>query len=182
MATNDSKPASTPRQLSFADGLQVPLTKGEFVIIDLIDADLTKQRWHFDRAVNNHSGYARGTKYVDGREPRVLMHRMIMSRKLGHDLDSGEIVDHINGDSLDNRRSNLRLATQSENVQNSRISTRNTSGYKGASWDKNRQKWYCRITVNKQVIYLGRFDTAEEAHVAYCEAAKKYHCEFARFE
>lgn len=91
-------------------------------------------------------------------------------------------IDHANGDRRDNRLSNLRLCTISENRWNSKIRERNTSGYKGVTWDVNRKKWMAQIMAHRRKRHLGRFNTREEAHAAYQAAALKLHGEFARFE
>lgn len=106
-----------------------------------------------------------------------LLHRVLMNA--GH----GEFVDHANGDTLDNRRSNLRKCTKRQNQQNSR--KRRT--YCGRP-TKNRLKgahpqgkrWSARIRIDGRYHYLGSFDTEESAHAAYCEAARAHHGEFAR--
>ena len=91
-------------------------------------------------------------------------------------------VDHINGDPTDNRISNLRLATRAENGRNRKISKANTSGYKGVWWDNARSRWRAAIRIDGVKTALGCFPDPETAHAAYCEAASKYHGEFARFE
>jgi hypothetical protein len=87
-------------------------------------------------------------------------------------------IDHINGNPSDNRLSNLREATNAENVRNSKLRRDNTHGLKGVSLVKNR--YFSRIAVNRQRIYLGCFRTPAEAHAAYVAAAAKFHGEFAR--
>ena len=101
-----------------------------------------------------------------------LLHRTV-AKRMGLDLLNQ--IDHINGDKLDNRRENLRSATQSQNSMNSRI--KNKTGYKGVT--KTNQKWGAQIKVNGQQIWLGTFNTPEEAHDAYREAAEQYFGEFA---
>jgi hypothetical protein len=90
-------------------------------------------------------------------------------------------VDHINAVKDDNRFSNLREATCSQNMHNQGKRKHNTSGFKGVSYHKAARKWTAQIKVNWKCNYLGLFKTPEEAHAAYCEAAKKHHGEFARF-
>jgi len=114
-------------------------------------------------------GGAKNSKFVS-------LHRLIMNA-----LD-GDIVDHVNGDTCDNRKCNLRLCSRKENTRNMKRKCNNTSGYKGVHWAKKQRKWSAHIRVDYKVIYLGAFDTAELAYSAYCEAAKKYFGEFARLK
>jgi HNH endonuclease/AP2 domain len=86
-------------------------------------------------------------------------------------------IDHIDGNKANNRWENLREATPSQNVANSRRNRKNKSGFKGVH--AQHGKWVASITVNGRCIYLGYFDTPEEAHAAYCKAALKHHAEFA---
>lgn len=93
----------------------------------------------------------------------------------------GMVVDHINGDTLDNRRSNLRICTTSENGMNATIGKRNTSGYKGVSgYPSKLRPWTAMITYQQQKVFIGNFDTKEEAALAYNKKAKEYFGEFAR--
>lgn len=92
------------------------------------------------------------------------------------------IVDHVNGVKSDDRIGNLRKASHTENMRNSKTRTDSVSGLKGACLDKRSGKYVSSITVNRKRIYLGRFDNAEDAHMAYCENARKHFGEFARFE
>lgn len=89
-------------------------------------------------------------------------------------------LDHINGERDDNRIVNLRLATRAQNNMNARRPCSNTSGYKGASFC--RGKWDARIGIDGKDVYLGSFDTPEEAHAAYANAASKVFGEFARLD
>lgn len=89
-------------------------------------------------------------------------------------------IDHINLDPSDNCWTNLRLATHSQNGSNKRRAAGNTSGFKGVSWDKNRKKWAAKIKVKGKAMTLGRFNTAETAYDAYCDAARKHFGQFAR--
>lgn len=86
-------------------------------------------------------------------------------------------IDHINGDPLDNRFCNLREATRHQNMHNTKKRA-GTSRYKGVS--KSFGKWKAQIRANGNPIHLGQFATEEEAHAAYCKAAKELHGEFAR--
>jgi hypothetical protein len=88
----------------------------------------------------------------------------------------GKFIDHINGNSLDNRKSNLRICAPSENSGNSRGHRDSLTGYKGVTFDKQRQKWVATI----QGRFLGRFEKIEDAGLAYDLAAKKVFGEFAK--
>lgn len=150
--------------------LQIPLTKGYVAIVDDCDADLTKRKWRY------LEGYAKSGS-------SDWMHRVILERAIGRQLLKEERCDHIDRNKLNNRRSNLRVAAHSQNMCNRQ--TRNKSGYRGVrpypSYKQSPTAWIAKIKVDGKQIYLGRFATAEEAHVAYCEAALLYHGEFANF-
>lgn len=90
-----------------------------------------------------------------------------------------EFVDHVNGITTDDRISNLRLATPTENTCNRHNFKRNKSGYRGVCFDRSRNKWMAAIQKNGVVKNLGRFQTAEQAFIAYCKAARALHGEFA---
>lgn len=87
-------------------------------------------------------------------------------------------VDHINGNTLDNRRENLRCCTHAENMRNRGKSVNNKSGYRGVTFHNRDRKYQAQIKVDNKRLFLGYFETAEEAHFAYSEASKKYHGEF----
>jgi hypothetical protein len=89
------------------------------------------------------------------------------------------LVDHINGNGLDNRRANLRLATSAQNNYNRRITSRRTSKYKGVDYHASKRAYRARITVDKKKIFLGHFPDESSAARAYDVAAKKHHKEFA---
>lgn len=118
--------------------------------------------WHVEQKGNTQ--YARGR--VDGEF--VYMHRLLTEAPDGID------VDHANGNGLDNRRGNLRLATRSQNQGNMR--TRRGKRFKGVTFYKRTGKWMARI----QHRHLGYFETEEEAAAAYNEAAAETWGEFAR--
>lgn len=92
--------------------------------------------------------------------------------------DNTKLVDHINGNPLDNRRNNLRICTNTENARNCKLSKNNTSGYVGVRLEKSG-RWRARIMVDHKEIYLGTYETKEEAIKARQEAEKKYYGEFA---
>lgn len=90
------------------------------------------------------------------------------------------LVDHRDRDRTNNRWDNIRNASYSENAANQALSPRNTSGFKGVSWNADGRRWQAHIMVNKKSIYLGLFDKPEDAAEAYMVAAVKYFGEFAR--
>lgn len=161
--------------------ITIQLTRGYETLVSECDGDLRNYRWQ--PQINKHHVCAcKSEKRIDGKRPITYMHRVILARILERELVKGEQVDHINGNALDNRRENLRLAIGSQNNYNSRRYKNNTTGYKGVYFIKARRRWAAHIQVEGKNIYLGYFKTPEDAYVAYCEAAKKYFGEFARLE
>jgi phage-related protein len=106
-------------------------------------------------------------------------HRLAWYFATGCDPASYQI-DHINGDGLDNRIANLRLASSSENQRNIGLRANNTSGFKGVHLHRESGRWRAVIYINKRQVHLGAFPTPELAHMAYCKAAAELHGEFAR--
>lgn len=98
---------------------------------------------------------------------------------MGHSSNRKILIDHISKDRLDNRKSNLRTVSKSQNSLNTKLRKDNKSGCRGISWDKERNKWFVRIAVNRKNIALGRYKDIGDAINAYNEAAKKYHGKFA---
>lgn len=112
-----------------------------------------------------------------GRHKKIhMMHRAVM----GLNPERFPSVDHINHNGLDNRKSNLRVCTNSENGRNKSAQGNNASGYKGVSWKGRDKRWRATIRAMGKHIHLGTFDTPEAAADAYDKAALKYHGEFAR--
>lgn len=160
----------------------IPLTQGRFAIVDSIDADFVNQ-WKW--CVANLHGYWYATRGINIGNRKVIgisMHRLILERACNRTLLSTELCDHVNGNTLDNRRENLRIATKQQNKINSKTRNDNTSGYKGISWDKKHQKWRARIMIAGKSIHIGYFETREQAYAEYCNYAKTYHGEYARLD
>lgn len=151
----------------------IMLTNGNRAIIDDLDYDLVQGRtWMEGKSFVYAKDYLGkiGGKY---KWRTVLLHRLIMNPP------SKKVVDHINGDILDNRRDNLRVCLNKQNVRNAKLATTNTSGYKGVSWSRQRRKWVATIYHTKS-INLGGFDTKEKAALAYDRAAKLLFGKYAR--
>lgn len=159
------------------DTITIQLTKGQQTVISAIDADLADFKW---TTLSARDGvyYAYRMSAMPNRTA-VLLHRVILERVTGRPLARTEFVDHIDGNRLDNRRANLRVATKSENGRNRGRQRNNTSGFKGVTWEKERGKWVAAIMVGGKQAKLGRFDTPEEAYAAYCTAARELHGKFA---
>jgi hypothetical protein len=142
----------------------ISLTQGQYAIVDRSKFEFLMQwNWqaHWNEKVSNF--YAGG--WISGRPTRVRvkMHRFLLGLKAG----DGLIVDHINHDTLDNRLSNLRIVTTSENGLNRKgPMSNNRSGFVGVSWDEPRGKWKAYVGVAGVKEYLGLFHTPEEAYSA----------------
>ena len=91
-------------------------------------------------------------------------------------------IDHKDGNRLNNKIENLRPVTTQQNMFNAKGQAGSSSKYKGVCWDKARGKWRARIVVNEKEMYLGRYDTEEEARDAYTFAAEELHGEYRRHE
>jgi hypothetical protein len=108
---------------------------------------------------------------------RHQVHRIIFLMQHGY---LPKVVDHINGNTQDNRIENLRAATYTENQRNSRINKNSSSGVKNVVWHKQRQKWSVRILVNKKTKSFDLYDDIELADLVAQEARNKYFGSFAR--
>jgi len=102
----------------------------------------------------------------------IYAHRVAWAIHYG-EWPSGQI-DHINGERTDNRIENLREVTSQENARNRRRTERNTSGIVGVSWSKRKRKWFARIGVNGEDVFLGHFDCKQDAAYARKAAERKY--------
>ncbi len=165
----------TPSEQSYRE---IPLTRGLSAKVDAADYEwLSQWKWCVIKTSTAYYAVRSVWHKVDKRYYFLLMHRVIM----GLEREDKRVVDHIEtGNTLDNRRSNLRIATRSQNNCNSRKRRNNSSGYKGVSFHKQSGKWIALIGMDGKDIFLGSYSTPEEAYAVYCEATKKYHGEFAR--
>ncbi len=141
---------------------QIALTQGKFALVDDADFEYLNQfHWCY-----SNSGYAMRYK-------AILMHREILGTPKGFD------TDHINYNKLDNRRSNLRIATKSQNQSHSGLRKDNTSGATGVYWDKRAKKWFAQIYAENKKIHLGYFLNIGGAILARKWGEKLYLKEFA---
>lgn len=156
--------------------IEIQLTREYIALIDTEDIDLAHVSWC--ATVRGELVYAkRGVKQPTS--ATYYLHRVIAERMTGRALQRNERVDHKNGNTLDNRRANLRLSSPAQNSRNSRRRP-NASGFKGVRRHKTG-RWFAVIRTDGKRLYLGTFDSPEEAHEAYKAAALKYHGEFANF-
>lgn len=142
-------------------------TKGEKFYFDLEDYDLIKDyHWFSDK-----DGYIKSDDKLN-KQRNLLMHRLVMN------CPSNMIIDHIKHNIKDNRKSELRIVTHSENNKNQCMKLNNTSGVTGVSFDKNTNKWNAYITVNYKRINVGYYKSFEDALRARKEAEEKYFGEY----
>lgn len=152
----------------------VPLTRGYSAIVDDEDFELVS-RWSWCAFPSNGNIYAMArTSRKDGPRRSIFMHRVI--NKTPGPLHT----DHINGDTLDNRRANLRSVTRAQNQWNRRPDREGTSKFRGVSWQAKSGKWLAMIQANKKRRYLGLFSNERDAAQAYASAAAELFGEFNR--
>ena len=154
----------------------IPLTKGLITIVSVDDYEkLSAHRWQAHLSPTSKSFYAVRSAVINGKQHRIAMHREILGLKVG-DLRTG---DHIFPfDTLDNRKSNLRIATNAQQQINKRKRKNNRSGFKGVSKSNTCSSFVAQIQINKKGLYLGSYRSAEDAYKAYCDAADKLHGKF----
>lgn len=164
---------STPINPSYRE---IPLTQGKVALVDEADFEwLSQWKWYAKLKKSSGYFYARRNDKKGAKHSVIELHRAIMGLQGGDRRN----VDHINHDTLDNRRSNLRVCTSAQNTRNSRRRSDNLSGFKGVHFHSSSQKWAAQIRVNGKAIHLGLRDTPAEAHKLYCTAAKEHFGEFA---
>ena len=152
---------------------KIKLTQDKYVLVDDEDyAMLDKYDWHAKRTPKTFYA-ARQIREKNGKQTTLRMHRFLINAPKESE------VDHKDGNGLNNQKFNLRLATHSQNMMNKSKQVRNTSGFKGVSWDKTHKKWQAYITLNRIQKNLGYFKSKQEAHQARSGATPVYHKEFA---
>lgn len=140
----------------------IPLDKGLWARVDSEDAAFAAQ-WNWKAHEHGYAVWRKNKILRDNGTTHFRMHRLILGRMLGRELNKGEMVDHINHDRLDNRRSNLRVCTTLQNSHNFKKYKGSTSKYKGLCWDKTRNKWKVEIRFDQIKYMVGRFDDEDEA-------------------
>jgi hypothetical protein len=148
----------------------IPVGNRHIAKIDEADHEMLSQfKWRLAA-----HGYACCTLKSSGRSRVVTMHRMIMLP------DPGQLIDHANGDPLDNRRENLRLADNSTNQANRHaLLDHSSSRFKGVTWNRGLQKWQAQIKVDGRSRHLGLHADEREAARAYDAAARRHFGEYA---
>lgn len=165
-----SVPATRVNHPDFTNSISIRVNNGYFTLIDVEDLSLfLKYTWSRDS-----EGYIRHCFRRKGGTGALLLHRLIMGAA------KGQKIDHVNHNPSDNRRCNLRLATTSQNGQNSLKPRRpSSSRFKGVRFDPKRRYWMARILVDGKRLYVGCHQNEEDAARAYNAAAIQYFGEFA---
>ena len=154
---------------------EIELSQGRFTLVDDEDYDWLNH-WKWSAALNYKTGkyYAQRNEVNElGLIRPVLMHRVIMGAA------KGQLIDHKNGNSLNNCRYNLRPCTNSQNMANHGPQVNNTSGYKGVAWNKINKRWIAQIAIMRKITYLGTFTDKADAARAYDKKAYELFGEFA---
>ena len=148
---------------------EIPLTKGKVTLVDDLDYEWLNQ-WHWFYCSD---GYARRSVRFGKVIVTIYMHRLIV--KCSNDKQ----IDHRNLNKLDNRRSNLRIASLSQNNMNRPTQCNNKSGIKGVCWATRDNKWLAAIQFQGKKISIGYFNDKDKAAQAYAEKARELFGEFA---
>lgn len=154
---------------------EIRLTHGVVAIVDdELYPSLSQFKWYAQKSASGSFYAARNIPQHHRRRKTIYMSREITGCPDGFD------VDHANGNTLDNRRENLRICTRSQNKANAPRYANNKSGFKGAFWNKTAKQWSAQICIHQKIIHLGCHPTREAAARAYDEAAKRYFGQFAK--
>lgn len=141
----------------------IPLSQGRFAMVDDRDfEELSELKW----SCSGKKTRPYAAAYSDGEW--LYMHRVVAKP------EAGMFVDHRDGDTLNNQRSNLRCCQHRQNIRNSKISKRNKTGFKGVSFNTQKNRFVAHIKVNYRSKYLGYFNNARDAAAAYNRAAMKW--------
>jgi hypothetical protein len=153
--------------------IEIQLTRGYIALIDDEDRWVTAVHWHVQVNPKTVPYAIHSTEDCDGVKKSVLLHRVILG------VTGAVTVDHINGNGLDCRRANLRVATHAQNLCNRGKQRNNTSGFKGVAWEPRRNRWRAKLNAAGIEYWGGLHDTPEDAARAYDVLARKIHGEFA---
>lgn len=159
---------------------EIPLTQGKVALVDDVDyEELAKHKWCASASRSGRNEYyALRKEHINTRWQTLLMHRVVWTRHHGP-IPEGKEIDHINGDGLDNRKTNMRLCTHANNMANYRKKKAHSSHFKGVSWQKDCHRWKAHIKKDGGKTYLGCYISEEDAARAYDTKAKELFGEFA---
>lgn len=164
----DPEPPSGDPSIRF-----ISLGKNRFATVDAADYEgLSVHKWSAIQSERSKQWYA----YRGAPEGKVYMHRQILGLQRGDPREGDHVEPSL---TLDNRRSNLRIASRGQQMHNIRIARNNKSGYKGVTIH-SPGRYRAMIRVNRKLMHLGTFTAPELAHLAYCAASAKYHGDFGR--
>jgi hypothetical protein len=153
----------------------IPLNRGLVAKVDPCNVEkLSSNNWTAAWNPHTRSFVAVRVEQKNGKQQNIKMHRIIKGA-----TDFHTKVDHENHDTLDNRNDNLRICNNTQNICNSILRSDNTSGYKGVSYFRSRNKYRSYINLDGRQRHLGYFDTPEEASARREEVSKELHKEFA---
>ena len=152
---------------------RVPLTQGEFAMVDDEDFDLVmRHKWQVKRSPKSDRKYAMATVVVNGKQTTIMMHRLILDYY-------APLFDHHDGDGLNNQKSNLRKASNVENGRNRKLQ-KHSSRFKGVHWNKQTNRWTASIRINKILKHLGYFDSEVDAAIAYDAESEAHFGQFSK--
>lgn len=155
---------------------EIPLTQGKVALVDDRDYDALMSLGPWCAYKSRHTWYAvRAFRDRNGKLCQWGMHAVLLGTR-----GTKIVVDHCNGNGLDNRRANLRRATREQNARNTTKPIRGASRFHGVSLTRQRKNWRAQIRIDGKRVHLGEFKTEELAARAYDEASRKHHGEFAR--
>jgi len=154
---------------------EIPLTQGQVALVDESDYDLLNQ-WKWCVKKDRNTYYAMRGVERNGKSKSIMMHRLILGLKKN---DSTQ-ADHVDGNGLNNRRSNLRVCTNQQNQFNQRHQIGKSSKYKGVCWNKKDKIWTAQIRKDQKSYHLGSFRNERDGALAYNKKAKEFFGEYAQ--